>query len=53
MDKYKCKICGYVYNPEIGDPIFGIKEATPFEKLPAHWLCPVCSANSEEFEQIE
>jgi len=53
MEKFRCKICGYVYNPESGDPVFGIKEGTPFKNLPADWTCPVCSVNTDDFEPID
>lgn len=49
MDKYVCNICGYVYDPEQGDPDSGIQPGTPFEKLPDDWQCPVCGAAKEEF----
>jgi len=51
MDKYVCKICGYVYDPEKGDPDNGIKPGTKFENLPDDWVCPVCGAGKEDFEK--
>ncbi len=53
MAKYKCTVCEYVYDPELGDPDGGIKPGTPFEKLPDDWVCPVCGASKDEFEKIE
>jgi flavin reductase (DIM6/NTAB) family NADH-FMN oxidoreductase RutF/rubredoxin len=53
MAKYKCKVCGYIYDPELGDPDGGIKPGTPFEKIPDDWVCPVCGAPKSEFERIE
>lgn len=53
MVKYRCKVCGYVYDPEKGDPDSGIKPETPFEELPEDWLCPICGASKEEFEKVE
>ena len=50
MKKYVCKLCGYVYDPAVGDPDNNIPPGTSFEKLPATWLCPVCGASKEEFE---
>ncbi len=41
MDKYQCR-CQYVYDPEVGDPSQGIPPGTPFEDLPATWVCPQC-----------
>lgn len=52
MDKYKCTVCGYVYEPEKGDPDSGIKPGTPFEKLPDDWVCPICGAAKDQFEKI-
>ncbi len=49
MDKYVCNICGYVYDPEQGDPENGVKPGTPFENLPGDWKCPVCGAGKEDF----
>ncbi len=53
MAKYKCTVCEYVYDPELGDPDGGIAPGTPFEKLPEDWVCPVCGAAKSEFEKIE
>jgi len=53
MAKYKCTVCNYVYDPELGDPDNDIKPGTPFEKLPDDWVCPVCGASKDEFERIE
>ena len=53
MTKYKCVVCGYIYDPAEGDPINGIDPGTSFEDLPDDYLCPVCSAGKEEFEPIE
>jgi class 3 adenylate cyclase/rubredoxin len=51
MDSYKCTICGYVYNPTLGDPDHGIEPGTAFEDLPAKWTCPICLANKSLFER--
>lgn len=53
MAKYKCTVCGYIYDPELGDPDGGIKPGTPFEKLPDDWVCPVCGASKDQFEKVE
>lgn len=50
--KYRCKICGYVYDPERGDPENDIAAGTPFSSLPEGWVCPICGASKEEFEKI-
>ena len=51
MDKYVCKVCGYVYDPEQGDPENGIAPGTRFEDLPDTWVCPECGAEKSEFEK--
>jgi rubredoxin/flavin reductase (DIM6/NTAB) family NADH-FMN oxidoreductase RutF len=48
-DKYKCSVCGYVYDPDKGDEAGGIKPGVPFEELPEDWLCPVCGVGKSEF----
>ncbi|MFH1619653.1 MAG: rubredoxin [bacterium] len=50
MKKYVCKVCGWVYDPAAGDPEHNIAPGTPFEKIPADWVCPVCGAGKDEFE---
>jgi rubredoxin len=53
MDKYECSVCGYVYDPEEGDPDNGINPGTAFEDLPDDWTCPVCGASKDQFEKQE
>ncbi len=48
--KYVCTACGYVYDPEVGDPDSGIAPGTPFEDIPDDWVCPVCGVGKEDFE---
>jgi len=43
MKKWKCSVCGYIYDEE--------KEGIPFEDLPDDWTCPVCSSPKSVFEQ--
>jgi rubredoxin len=50
---YECEICGYIYDPAIGDAGAGIKPGTPFEDLPNDWECPICGASKEEFSPID
>jgi flavin reductase (DIM6/NTAB) family NADH-FMN oxidoreductase RutF/rubredoxin len=49
--RYACTICGYVYDPEKGDPEGKINPGTRFEDLPADWVCPVCGAEKDKFEK--
>ena len=51
MDRYICTVCGYVYDPEAGDPDNGVKPGTKFEDLPDTWECPVCGASKGDFEK--
>lgn len=51
MGKWKCTVCGYVYDPEAGDSDSSIPPNTPFEKLPEEWVCPVCGAAKDKFER--
>ena len=53
MVKYKCTVCGYIYDPELGDPDGGIKPGTPFEEIPDDWVCPICGAAKSDFEIME
>ena len=39
MKKYVCTVCGWVYDPEVGDPDGGIAPGTPFEEIPYDWVC--------------
>ena len=43
--KYVCDICGYVYDPELGDPDNGVAPGTPWEEVPKTGPAP--SARSE------
>ncbi|MDD5921718.1 MAG: rubredoxin [Eubacteriales bacterium] len=47
---YVCKVCGYEYNPAVGDPEHGIAPGTKFEDLPADWECPLCGVGKDDFE---
>ncbi len=50
MELWECMDCGYVYDPEVGDPESGIAPGTPFEMLPDDWECPDCGAAKDRFE---
>ena len=51
MDQYVCNVCGYVYDPEVGDPDNGIAPGTPFDQLPDSWVCPECGVGKDEFSK--
>jgi len=52
MSKYECDLCGYVYDPEVGDPDNGIEPGTAFADLPEDWVCPDCGAGKEDFSEL-
>ena len=51
MDKYSCTICGYIYDPEIGDEDGSIEPGVAFDDLPDDWHCPLCGAMKKYFEK--
>ena len=53
MQKWQCTVCGYIYDPDVGDPERSIPPGTAFEDLPADWVCPVCGAAKDMFEQYK
>ena len=53
MQKYECTVCGWVYDPEKGDPEGDIKPGTPFEDLPPDYECPVCGAGKDAFKPVD
>ena len=52
MQKWRCTICQYVYDPAEGDIENGVKPGTLFEELPEGWVCPVCGADKSLFEKV-
>lgn len=53
MKKYECTVCGYIYDPEKGDPDSDIEPGTPFEELPDDWVCPDCGVDKDFFEPLD
>jgi rubredoxin len=51
--RYRCIVCGLVYDPALGDPDGGIAPGTPFEAIPDDWTCPECGVSKADFEPIE
>lgn len=49
MQKYRCTVCNYIYDPAVGDPDGGIKPGTAFEDIPDVWVCPICGAGKDQF----
>ena len=52
MSKYRCTVCGYIYDPQVGDQASGIKPGTAFEDLPGSWVCPECGVGKDMFEKL-
>ena len=52
MDKYKCTVCGYIYDPAVGDVTGGINPGVAFTDLPDTWVCPECGVGKDMFEKI-
>jgi rubredoxin len=52
MDKYRCVICDYIYDPTEGDPGNGVDPGTAFANLPPDWVCPLCGADVSNFEKV-
>lgn len=50
--KYICELCGYEYDPKVGDEDNGIEPGTDFEDVPEDWVCPLCGATKEDFEAV-
>lgn len=53
MNKYECSVCGYVYDPVVGDPDSGVAPGTAFESIPEGWVCPICGAEKGQFQPVE
>lgn len=51
MKKYVCQVCGYIYDPEAGDPDSGVAAGTAWENVPEEWVCPVCGVGKDEFAE--
>jgi rubredoxin len=53
MKKYRCTVCGYIYDEVAGDPDSGVAPGTTFEDIPEDWVCPVCGVTKSDFELTE
>lgn len=51
MKKYVCTVCGYIYDPEVGDPDNGVAPGTSFADVPEDWVCPLCGVEKDQFEE--
>ena len=52
MEQWECSVCGYIYDPEQGDPNNTVKPGTPFDDVPDDWLCPICGADKSYFIKV-
>lgn len=52
MKKWKCSVCGFIYDPEKGDPDSGVAPGAAWEDVPADWVCPVCGVGKDSFEEM-
>jgi len=52
MEKYRCTVCGYIYDPQVGDLGGGIKPGTAFKDIPDTWVCPECGVGKDMFEKV-
>ncbi|MBN1885882.1 MAG: rubredoxin [Candidatus Krumholzibacteriota bacterium] len=52
MEKWKCLVCGYVYDPALGDPDNGVAPGTAWADVPDEWVCPDCGAGKDDFEKM-
>ena len=53
MAKWECLVCGYIYDPVVGDPDKGVAPGTAFEDIPDDWVCPECGAGKDMFEEMK
>ena len=53
MDKYVCDVCGWVYDPAVGDPDNGIAPGTPFSDLPDDFECPLSGVGQDQFSKVD
>ena len=53
MKKYVCDVCGWEYDPAVGDPDNGVEPGLSFEELPADFVCPLCGVGKEDFSVAE
>ena len=51
--RWICESCGFIYDPEEGDPDGGIPPGTAFKDIPESWFCPVCGARKRDFAPYE
>ena len=53
MKKFVCALCGYEYDIKAGDPDNGVEPETEFDEISADWVCPLCGASKDDFDEVE
>jgi rubredoxin len=53
MSVYVCLVCGYNYDPAVGDAKGGIPPGISFADLPEDWVCPECGVGKDQFKRVE
>ena len=53
MNSWECNVCGYIYDPDIGDDEYNFDSGIIFNELPDEWECPVCGAGKTDFKEIK
>lgn len=53
MEKWGCSVCGYIYDPQVGDVENSIRPKTDFDDLPEDWVCPDCGVDKDSFDITE
>jgi rubredoxin len=51
--RLECKICWWVYDPAVGDAVWQVPPGVAFTALPAHWRCPQCDGEADQFMVLE
>jgi rubredoxin len=52
-EKWVCNVCGWVYDPAVGDPDGGVAPGTKFNDIPDTWICPACGVSKKDFSKVE
>ncbi|MFO0048184.1 MAG: rubredoxin, partial [Pseudanabaena sp.] len=52
LHRHECGVCGYIYEPSIGDTKRNIPAGTAFETISEDWRCPVCNTKKKAFSDI-
>ena len=50
MKKWKCIVCGFIYDEAEGLPNEGIEAGTAWDDIPDDWVCPDCGVGKSDFE---